>query len=175
MQMNMLEILNLIAIIIIPVTSVLVGQWLQIRVAKRNEKLEIFKTLMMTRGGWTMESIRALNIIDVVFAHDKKVRAAWQNLSDTYRVENPDVAHLKKMELAKYKLLETMSHCLGYKKITWETIQYPYYPQYMADMEEKNNKIIQGQVALAEFIKNAPEIIKQSMASSENIRNKDTI
>ena len=32
--------IRLIAIIIIPVTSVLVGQWLQIRVAKRNEKLE---------------------------------------------------------------------------------------------------------------------------------------
>ena len=81
------DILNLIAIIVIPIGAVLIGQWLQSRSEKRKDKMQIFKTLMTSRiYGWTQESVYCMNIIDIVFANDKKVRNAWKDLYDKYCV-----------------------------------------------------------------------------------------
>lgn len=128
--MSISEVSNLVALIVIPIAAVLIGQHLQNRAEKRKDKMRIFKTLMTARiYGWTVDSVHALNVIDVVFADDKQVRAAWKDLNDKYHVSNPDQQHLIKIQFAQYKLLETIANSLGYKnKITWETIQNPYIP-----------------------------------------------
>ena len=60
------DVLNLIAIIIIPIAAVLIAQWLQNRAEKRKDKMQIFKALMTSRiYGWTPESVNALNSIDI--------------------------------------------------------------------------------------------------------------
>lgn len=70
--MKLAEILNLIAIIIIPIIAVIVGQWLQTRSEKRKDKMHIFKTLMTSRVyGWTQESVYCLNIIDIYDVENK--------------------------------------------------------------------------------------------------------
>lgn len=69
------------------------------RSEKRKDKMQIFKTFMTSRiYGWTPDSVNALNIIDIVYSDDKKVRAAWKDLNDKFRVTNPDQQHLKKIE-----------------------------------------------------------------------------
>lgn len=74
-KMELKDILNLIAIFIIPVVAVIVGQHLQNRAEIRKDKMHIFKVLMTSRiYGWTQENVHCLNIIDIVFADDKKVR-----------------------------------------------------------------------------------------------------
>ena len=142
--MTINDFLTLAALIIIPIVAVVIAQWLQNRSEKRKDKMQIFKTLMTSRiYGWTPDSVNALNIIDIVFSDDKKVRAAWKDLNDKYRVTNPDQQHLKKIENAQYKLLEAMANSLGYKeKITWETIQNPYMPVGMMQQIE-TQKIMQ--------------------------------
>ena len=127
------DILNLIAIIVIPIAAVLIGQWLQSRSEKRKDKMQIFKILMTSRiYGWTQDSVHCMNIIDIVFADDKTVCEAWKDLHDKYCVQNPDETQLRKIQNAQYKLLETMAKSLGYKdKVTWETIQNPYVPDGM--------------------------------------------
>lgn len=139
------DILNLAALIVVPIVAVLIGQWLQNRSEKRKDKMQIFKVLMTSRiYGWTPDSVHALNIIDIVFSDDKKVRAAWKDLNDKYHVDNPDDQHLKKIEQAQYKLLEEISNSLGYKdKITWETIQNPYIPRGMVMQIEKQKNLQQ--------------------------------
>lgn len=136
--MDKMDVINVIAIVVIPIVAVLIGQWLQNRSEKRKDKMHIFKVLMTSRiYGWTPESVNALNIIDIVFADDKGVRKAWKDLNDKYQVSNPDQQHLKKIENAQYKLLEEIANALGYKdKITWETIQNPYFPIGMATQIE---------------------------------------
>ena len=63
------DVLNLLAIIIIPIAAVIIGQRLQDRAEIRKDKMQIFKTLMTSRiYGWTVDSVHALNLIDVVFA-----------------------------------------------------------------------------------------------------------
>ena len=144
--MDTKDVLNLIALVVVPIVAVLVGRWLQDRSEKRKDKLQVFKVLMTSRiYGWTPDSVNVLNIIDVVFSDDKKVRAAWKDLNEKYHVTNPDQQQLKKIELAQYKLLEAIAEALGYKnKITWETIQNPYMPIGMAKQIEDQKSFQQA-------------------------------
>ena len=150
------DILNLIAIIVIPIAAVLIGQQLQNRAEIRKDKMQIFKTLMTSRiYGWTPESVNCLNIIDIVFADDKTVREAWKDLYDKYCVQNPNEAQLKKIQNAQYKLLETMANSLGYKnKVTWETIQNPYVPDGMIKQWKEQAKSQQAYNALLNTMAN---------------------
>lgn len=155
------DILNLIAIILIPIIAVVIGQYLQNKAEKRKDKAQIFKTLMTSRiYGWTQESMHCLNVIDIVFSDDKKVRDAWKDLYDKYCVRNPDDVQLKKIQNAQYKLLETISNSLGYKdKITWQTIQNPYISNGLLQQLESQNK---SQQAYNNILLNMQEILPKS-------------
>ena len=146
----MIEILNIIALIFIPIFAVIVGQRLQIKHQKRNDKMQIFKILMTHRiFGWTNESVQALNLIDIVFADDEAVRKQWKVYLDKLYVENPTDTELSKIKIEHEKLLETMANALGYKDIiTWESIQKPYIPKGMTEsilqqqMDQKNQSVV---------------------------------
>ena len=142
MKGSEMEIINIFAIILTPIAAVFIGQILQNNSEKRKDKMHIFKTLMTSRlYGWTPESVHCLNLIDIVFSDDKRVRAAWKELYDKYCVENPTETDLKKIQNAQYKLLEAMAHSLGYKdKVTWETIQNPYIPNGMVQQIVNQNQ-----------------------------------
>lgn len=129
-NMILLEVLNIIALIVVPIGAVLLGQFFQDRKEKRRDKLKVFEILMSSRMyGWTKESVYALNILDVIFVDDIKVRSAWKDLYDKLCVDNPDVMHIDKVQKARQRLLEEMAVSLGYKdKITWENIQNVYMP-----------------------------------------------
>ena len=105
---------------------------------------------MMSRTGWTTDSVRALNILDIVFSDDTDVREAWRKYYDRLCVDNPSPAEIQKIQEAQYNLLESMAISLGYKdKITWKTIQKPYVPVGMMQ-EEQNRRLFQdGQLAVA--------------------------
>jgi hypothetical protein len=160
------DILNLIAIIVIPIAAVLIGQWLQSRAEKRKDKMQIFKTLMTSRiYGWTQESVYCMNIIDIVFADDKKVRDAWKDLYDKYCVQNPDETQLRKIQNAQYKLLETMAKSLGYKdKVTWETIQNPYVPNGLMQQWQERS---QSQQAYNSLLNNMANMIPKNQQTED--------
>lgn len=161
--MTCIEIINIVALIVVPIVAVLIGQYLQDRAQKRKDKMEIFKTLMIARNTWTVESVRALNIIDIIFVNDKHVRNAWRDLYDKYRVENPDNAHLEKIRQAQYKLIEEIANSLGYKnKITWETIQNPYIPKGMVEAEQLQREFQNGQLAWAKAVESFTNQTSQS-------------
>ena len=163
-KMTINDYLTLAALIIIPIVAVVIAQWLQNRSEKRRDKMQIFKTLMTSRiYGWTPDSVNALNVIDIVYSDDKKVRAAWKDLNDKYRVTNPDQQHLKKIENAQYKLLEAMAISLGYKdKITWETIQNPYMPVGMAQQIEAQKNMQQAYYSAINGVNNFVQNQKQN-------------
>lgn len=161
------DILNLIAIIVIPIVAVLIGQHLQNRAEIRKDKMHIFKVLMTSRiYGWTQESVHCLNIIDIVFSDDKKVRNAWKDLYDKYCVQNPDETQLKKIQNAQYKLLDTMASSLGYKdKVTWETIQNPYIPEGMRRQQQEQ---VASQQAYNNILLNMQHMIPKNNKAEEN-------
>ena len=166
-KMECKDILNLIAIIVIPIVAVLIGQHLQNRAEIRKDKMHIFKVLMTSRKyGWTQESVHCLNIIDIVFSDDQKVRNAWKDLYDKYCVQNPDETQLKKIQNAQYKLLDTMASSLGYKDIvTWETIQNPYIPEGMRRQQQEQAA---SQQAYNNILLNMQHMIPKNNKAEEN-------
>lgn len=156
----MMEIINIIALIIIPVIAVVIGQKLQVCSQKRNDKMQIFKTLMTSRiFGWTNESVQAMNLIDVVFADDKAVRKQWKICFDKMCVENPTDTDLSKIKLEREKLLEAMAKSLGYKDIiTWESIQNPYIPKGMIDLMAQQQAYQNNQTIIMEQMKKTLQV-----------------
>lgn len=108
-----LTIINVLAIIAIPIAAVFLGQKLQDRSQKRRDKLEIFRALMMNRGiGWSVESVHALNLIDVVFSDDNTVRMRWKEYYTQLCIQSPNEMQRKQVQEAQDKLLEAMLHAL---------------------------------------------------------------
>lgn len=150
-----MNIVNLIAIIVIPILAVIIGQKLQESAQKRTDKIQIFKILMTSRVyGWTADSVQALNLLEIVFADDKAVCEQWKVYYDKLCVENPNDTELSKIKKEKDKLLEIMAKSLGYKNITLSTIQSPYIPKGMIDIMTQQQKYQTDQSDVMEQVKN---------------------
>ncbi len=156
--------INVATVLIAPIVAVIVGQKLQDKGQKRKDKMEIFRVLMMNRGiGWTADTVRALNIIDVVFSDDDSVRARWKEYYNQLCIQKPNVMQRKQIQEAQDKLLEAIAQSLGYKKqVTWETIQNPYIPQGMLNAMQQQQNIQNGQEQLA----SAVEIFTKAFGSA---------
>lgn len=62
--MGLSEGLNLLALVIVPLVAVVVGQYLQTRSKKKDEQYKIFKELLRSRVfGINAESVEAYNMI----------------------------------------------------------------------------------------------------------------
>lgn len=169
------SIINVLAIIIIPIAAVVVGQKLQTRAKKREDKIQIFKILMASRiYNWTIEEVQALNILNIVFADNKEVCDSWKDLHDKLCTSNFSGAEAKKIQTAKHKLLETIAKSLGYEnQITWETIQNPYIPdgllnQLQAQAINQNNLTSILEKMASTF---SPSKISESQPNSEMVKN----
>ena len=149
-----MSIVNLMAIVVIPIVAVIIGQMLQNRAQKRNDKIQIFKILMTSRiYGWTPEIVQALNLLEIVFADDKAVCEQWKVYYDKLCVENPTDTELSKIKKEKDRLLEIMAKSLGYKNITLATIQSPYIPKGMTEQREQQQKYQNDQSVIMEQMK----------------------
>ena len=87
---KIVAVLNLIAVLLIPVVAVIVGQYLQERVQKRKDKMQIFQCLMTRRiTGWAaLEAVNAINSIDMM-ANDLgyKDKITWDIIQNPYYPE----------------------------------------------------------------------------------------
>lgn len=161
------EILNLIALFIIPLVAVIVGQYLQNKSEKRKDKMQIFKTLLTSRiYGWTQESVHCLNMIDIVFSEDKQVRAAWKTLYDKYCIQNPNKAQIEEILKAQNALLQAMAKSLGYKdEVTLENIQKPYIPNGLQRHIELNSQM---SIMMNNFLSNMQRETPRNNGTEEN-------
>lgn len=139
--MEISNVINIIAIILSPVIAVLITIWLNHKMAKRKERMELFKTLMATRylKFANHEQVRALNSIDVIFDDRPKARQAW---SEYYTELCRSPINSETLGNKNLRLLEAMAKDLGYKeKISWENIKSCYMPtglwNSMQEDEEK--------------------------------------
>ena len=162
-----IAIINIIAIIIIPIFVVYLGRFLQDKSEKRKDKMQIFQYLMTKRNtGWAeVNAVNALNSIDIVYSDCEAVRKQWAVLLSKYRRDIPAQEQYRE----QCKLLELMANDLGYKdKITWDIIQNPYYPEGLAKQIEINSQILNGQVALANAAGQLSQMMGQPPKQEEN-------
>lgn len=157
----MLDIINVLAIIIIPFAVVFTSRWLQDLSEKRNDKMRVFMAVMTFRMGISRESVEALNSIPIVFSgkKDNEVRICWKNFFTYLCIQNPDEMQIRQKNDALFKLIESMAHNLGYKNtITWEDIQNPYIPVGMANSMNNSEFIQNGMVS----------VLQNLMANNQN-------
>lgn len=75
--------MEIVAVLLSPIIAVVVTLWYQSRKEKRDTKRWLFGTLIATRHSpLTEESVRALNMIDVVFFNSQPVRKLWREYFD---------------------------------------------------------------------------------------------
>jgi len=160
---NAIIIINIVAIILSPILAVIITQRLQNRAKKREDKLNIFKTLMANRNfGWVgRDSVYALNIIDIVFSDSKKVREQWA-LYYEYMGRPTESISTNTIIIKRTELLEAMAEDLGYKgKVTWVTVQNSYTPKGYTDYLDSEARIYEAQAKIAQLV----DVVTQMLTS----------
>lgn len=170
---KIVAVLNLIAVLLIPVVAVIVGQYLQERVQKRKDKMQIFQCLMTRRiTGWAaLEAVNAINSIDIIFTDNKEIRNQLGVWKSKCRKDIPSEEQYRE----QCKLLELMANDLGYKdKITWDIIQNPYYPEGLNQQLTMNTQIMNGQVEWAKAAGLLSQMMGKPQQNSEDADHANT-
>ena len=170
---KIVAVLNLIAVLLIPVVAVIVGQYLQERVQKRKDKMQIFQCLMTRRiTGWAaLEAVNAINSIDIIFTDNKEIRNQLGVWKSKCRKDIPSEEQYRE----QCKLLELMANDLGYKdKITWDIIQNPYYPEGLNQQLTMNTQIMNGQVEWAKAASLLSQMMGKPQQNSEDTDHANT-
>ncbi|MGA2330778.1 MAG: DUF6680 family protein [Syntrophales bacterium] len=144
-----MEIINLFALLFSPLIAVLVSVFLQSKQAKNGEKKVIFSTLIATRHSpINDQTVRALNMIDVVFYKNKNVRRLWREYYDMLHNTglNNELGY-KTRQTKNLELITEMAKDLGYsKEITALDVERVYYPvglgQAFTRSEEIANELL---------------------------------
>ena len=168
-----MAILNLLAVLLIPVVAVIIGQHLQERAQKRKDKMQIFQCLMTRRvTGWAaLEAVNAINSIDIVFTDSQEIRSQLNVWRSKCRKDVPREEQYRE----QCKLLELMANDLGYKdKITWDVIQNPYYPEGLDQQLIINNQIMNGQLEWAKAVELFSQMMGQPQQNSEDTNHANT-
>ena len=122
-----MAVLTIIAILVGPIIAVSITLWWQNRKEERDAKRQLFMTLMAHRKSMppTDDWVVALNLIDVVFADDRRVVESWHELFRLFenreRTQTQDHKYIE--------LLSEMASVLGFRKLQQTDIDKFYYPQ----------------------------------------------
>jgi len=165
-------VINITAIILSPILAVVITQRLQNRAKRREDKLNVFKTLMANRSfGWVgRDSVYALNIVDIVFSDSKKVREQWA-LYYEYMGRPADSISMHTINIKRTELLEAMADDLGYKgKITWVTVQNSYAPKGYTDYLDSEARIYEAQTKIAQLVDIAIKMFSSPTLGKDIIR-----
>lgn len=149
-----MEWINLVAIIVIPILAVIIGQYLQDRSEKRKDKMRVFTHLMSYRsfGYIDQYSVNIFNSVPIIFYDDREFIEKYNSYLKSLNIK-PDDAQIKQKEIEdnKTKMLEAMAKALKYKNINWELIQNPYIPKGLLDQIDAENTYKRGQVEIAKI------------------------
>lgn len=131
---------QILAVALIPLIVWWMGIYYQDRKAKKDAKLNLFLNLMANRKGSTItkEKVDSLNLIDVVFQDDKKVRKAWRDYLDSL---NPNSQYYANNNAYLLDLLSEMAMTLGYKELRQTEIDRFYEPSQFANDRDAKEKI----------------------------------
>lgn len=146
--------LEITAIIVGPVVAVIISlfltRWLQQRDFIRNQRVQLFRTLVALRTEpFNAERLRSLMLIDFVFRDDAAVRRKWADFFESLNNSSFNDENGTRLRMVKQNdMLAEMAKSLGYhKNIGYADFERMYYPQGVAD----NNAL--GREIIAEFLK----------------------
>lgn len=131
--------LTLAALLLGPLIAVLITLWRQSRDHAYAAKERLFLTLMAHRKlPPTLESIAALNLIDVVYADHPNILTNWGTL---YDLAVQQQAAGQKWNHEFLLMLQNMAVVLGYKRLKVTDIDRFYFPTNLGQGVEGQAKI----------------------------------
>ncbi len=150
MRMKAIEWVTIGAIIVGPILAVQIQKLIERYTEKKDRKLNIFKTLMATRGARvSFEHVRALNMIDMEFVNITKVTKAWKNYLDCLNEGSFDEARLalwaQNRDNLFVILLKEMANHLSYDFDDVHLKKAVYIPRAHGD-EEAEQLLIRDQI-----------------------------
>ena len=138
--------LTLFAILLSPVIAVLVTMWIQKRIERRGVKLRILAQLMGNRHTpIAPENIVALNMIDLVFHDDERVRGLWSDYFDMLCNKGLDnELGWEQRNKKRNELITAVASSLGYsEQIDHLDVDRIYKPQGLGDRELDSQKLME--------------------------------
>lgn len=147
-----LAIVQVIAVSLTPIIVWYLGKKYQDRKSKRDAKLKVFLTMMANRktNPIAKEWVESLNLIDVVFQDDIKVRQAWKEYFDSLNNRSP---HFDTNNSYMLDLLSEMAQSLGYKDLKQTEIDSFYNPQLFLDRDNLQAKLTSEYLRVLEHSK----------------------
>ena len=126
------------AVALIPMIVWFLGIIHQDRKSKNEAQLRVFFTLMADSGSnpITKDWVDALNVIDIVFQDNKKVRNAWKEYLNSLNEKSP---HFDKQNSFKLDLLSEMAVALGYNNLKQTEIDRFYSPKYFGSQMSRQD------------------------------------
>lgn len=136
--------LNILAILLSPIVAVLVSMYIQHRKERRDAKRWIVTTLFATRHSQVNdETVRALNLIDIVFHDSPSVRQLWHEYLDMQCNEglsNPQ--GYSQRQKKNLEMITEMARVLGYgREITHLDVDRVYSPVGLGNQVQRSQEI----------------------------------
>lgn len=138
------------AVILGPLLAIQAEKFLHRRRQHRDRKLEVFRTLMATRGSTLSPAhVEALNRIDIEFYDEKTITDTWKTYLDHLNDRSlPPEAWAAKLPDHLTDLLFVMGRSLGYNFDKVHIKRATYYPQGYGDIEQDQLAIRKGVLAV---------------------------
>ena len=178
---TLLTIVGILAVIFAPIITLVISSILQDQKDKRYQKIEIFKLLTADRHDLVNENtVRALNLIDVVFSDHKDVTHLWREYYEMQTNTGFNNENGNKLREEKYKeLIHAMATILGYKNYHLD-ISRVYNPSGLATQKFLNNSIL---LELHKLLSNSEKVninitpigIAQSIIENKKENHKDSV
>ncbi|MFH1368858.1 MAG: DUF6680 family protein [Elusimicrobiota bacterium] len=121
---------SFLAILLSPIIAVVVSKWLQDRERKYNDKLNLFRSLVVNRRvALSNDRVSALNIISIIFSNNKNILTLWEHYYKIVSAEKYD----NKLADDKYdEIIREMACLLNFDSNLLNTKE-PYIPQGHVD------------------------------------------
>jgi len=135
-----------------PVAAIGVSLWREASIKKREQRSDVFRTLMATRRlGLSPEHVKALNLVEIDFYRCTAVQMAWRDYKD--HLFKPDVVENEEWRKTKErllsKLLSEIGKVLRYKIDAMDIYDKGYAPKGWAHREERQLEAIKYLHSLA--------------------------
>jgi Family of unknown function (DUF6680) len=142
-DIDWMAVATIVAVLLGPIIAVWVTRYFDDRKEVRARRMDIFRTLMRTRKiPIHFDHVGALNLVEIEFAKDSKVIAAWKdylrNLGERLPPEadnDTQNALFKKRESLLTKLIYEISQVLQFKVEQLAILEGNYIPQAWNDDE----------------------------------------
>jgi uncharacterized protein DUF6680 len=163
-----------------PIAAVIITRLLDDWRQDKARRMEVFRTLMRTRRSVLQpDHIGALNLVEIEFARDEAVLAAWKALFTHFATAHPRQEHeridmianeeeiksrnqafgtriIQERQSFLAKLLHAMARALGFKIEQLEIFEGGYTPQFWVDVDSEQDIMRKYVVELARGTKIVP-------------------